>query len=431
MQSRTSSITELKIKNKTIIIITFCFFCIQLFTSSRTWEILFISFGGTLALGYFWARSLEKNLWLNREMRSGWAQVGDQLRENFFIANDSRFPALWVTILDYSTFPGYQVNTARFIEGRSIKRWIKGSLCKNRGYYNFGPTELEAGDPFGLFSVRVHYPESRNILIVPPVIPLPSIEIATGDRIGDGGTRKHSPERTVTAASVRDYCTGDDLHTIHWLTSARRDDLFVRVFDRTPSSDWWIFLDMDEYVQLGEGQEATEEYAIIMAASISDRGLKHGRSVGLIAQGNESIWLPPQSGSGQRWEILHSLATVTRGCTPLASMIANFQRRLGSSTSAIIITPSVDLEWVDSLSKLRRKGIALTVILLDPPSFGGDKQSEAVENKLARWGINLHVITPNIYERPASQDYFIWQKTPYGKRSSTFTASDLDWGKFQ
>ncbi len=422
--------TKLKIKNKVLPVVVILLLIIQLFAPQKTWEVLLISLGGALVLSFLWALSLKRGLGLNREMRSSWAQVGDQLRENFFISNDGRFPALWVTVLDYS-FPGYQINTARFLEGQSVRRWIKGSLCKTRGYYIVGPTELIAGDPFGLFSVSVRYPESQRILVVPPVIPLPSIEIATGDRVGDGGKRKYSPERTVTASGIREYVTGDDLHTIHWLTSARRDDLFVRIFDKTPSSDWWIFLDVDKSVQIGEGQDATEEYAIIMAASIAERGLRDGRSVGLVAQGFETTWLPPKSGSSQRWEILHSLATILPGSTKLASMLANTQRTLGRSTSAIIITPSVNMQWVNALGKLMHKGIALTVILLDPPSFGGDEPSQAVVGKLAAWGINYHLITPDIYERPASQDYFVWQKTPYGKKSSSFTGDDLNWGKPQ
>ena len=107
------------------------------------------------------------------------------------------------------------------------------------------------------------------MLVVPPVIPLPSIEIATDDRIGEGGMKVATPRRTVTASGVREYVPGDSLYSIHWMTSARLDNLYVRMFDRMPTSDWWVFVDMDEKVRVGEEAEATEEYGIIMAASIA------------------------------------------------------------------------------------------------------------------------------------------------------------------
>jgi uncharacterized protein (DUF58 family) len=335
-----------------------------------------------------------------------------------------------VTILDYSNFPGYQVNTARYIEGQSVKRWVKGSVCYSRGYYNFGPTELETGDPFGIFSVNVHYPEMRSMLVTPPVIPLPSIEIATGDRVGEGSPKAYVSEPTVTVAGVREYVPGDNLHAIHWLTSARRDDLYVRIFDQTPSSDWWIFLDMYRDVQIGEGQSATEEYAVILAASVANRGLQSGRAVGLIAQGDERVWLPPQHGNGQRWEILHSLATVQRGDSPLSDMLANTQRALGRSTSAIIITPSINPDWINALVVLMQRDISLTVLLLDPSSFGGSGDYDSIANKLTSWGVNFYQITPDIYELPVIHDYYVWQRTHQGRSSSRFTYSDFDWGKF-
>jgi uncharacterized protein (DUF58 family) len=204
----------------------------------------------------------------------------------------------------------------------------------------------------------------------------------------------------------------------------------VRIFDLTPSSDWWIFLDMDEDVQIGESQSATEEYAIILAASIANRGLRSGRSVGLVAHGNEHIWLPPQHGSGQRWEILHSLATIQRGEVSLSTVLANTQRALGRSTSAIIITPSVDNDWLNALAALMQRDISITVLLLDPPSFGGEGNSLPILSKLTAWGANSYQITPDIYELPAVHDYFVWHKTMQGRSSSRFTYSDLDWGKF-
>ena len=92
----------------------------------------------------------------------------------------------------------------------------------------------------------------------------------------------------VTASGVREYVPGDSLFSVHWLTSARWDDLYVRLFDRMPTSDWWVFVDMDKNVHLGEGAEATEEYSIILAASIADRGLRNGHAVGLVAYGRRN-----------------------------------------------------------------------------------------------------------------------------------------------
>lgn len=421
---------QMKLNGKMVVVFVGFLVFQQIVAPHKVWGILMVGMGGALLLGFLWARSLMKGIHFEREIRSHLAKVGDQLQERFVISNQGRFPAIWVSLVDHSDFPRYQVNTARFVRGKSVRRWLKGSVCFTRGFYTLGPTELETGDPFGFFQVKIKYDKTQTMLVVPPIIPLPSIEIASGDRIGEGGTRVTTPKRTVTTSGVREYAPGDSLFSVHWLTSARLDDLYVRVFDRMPTSDWWVFVDMDQAVQLGEGEEATEEYSIILAASIADRGLRNGRAVGLVSHGDRKIWLPPQTGSGQRWEILRSLATVDRGDSSIFTMLAETQRFLGRSTSAIIITPSVNLEWLRAIMSLMQRDIRVTVLLLDPSAFGGEGSPLPVLGKLSAWGINHYRITPEIYKRPVVRDYFVWQKSSHGtSSSSSFTASDLDWSK--
>ena len=428
MKAPQASSREIKINSRLVVLFVIFLVIIQITVPHKIWNILMIGLGGALVLGFFWAQGLKNSLHFERDVRSHLAKVGDQLQERFVISNQGRFPALWVAVVDHSTFPRYQVSTARFVSGRAIRRWIKGSVCYKRGVYTLGPTTLETGDPFGLFQVKVHYNRTESMMVVPPVIPLPSIEIATGDRIGEGGMKVATPRRTVTASGVREYAPGDSLFSVHWMTSARLDDIFVRMFDRMPTSDWWVFVDMDEEVQVGEGAEATEEYSIIMAASVAERGLRNDRAVGMVAVGDQHVWLPPQTGSGQRWEILRSLATVDRGNRGLFSVLAESQRLMGRSTSAIVITPSVKPEWQNALMSLMKRDIRVTVLLLDPVAFGGTEKPDAVLGKLAAWGINHYRITPEIYQQPVVRDYFAWQKSQHGS-SSSFTASDLDWSK--
>ncbi|MFC1936093.1 DUF58 domain-containing protein [Chloroflexota bacterium] len=419
----------MKLKHKALPFVVLFLIVQEIVNHQKAWLILLLGLGGALGLGYLWARSLMKGLHFERERRFSWAKVGDRLQERFELKNNGRFPAIWVTVVDHSDFPGYQVSTARFLEGRGARRWLKGNVCYTRGLYSWGPTDLETGDPFGIFQVRIHYADVRTLLVIPPVIPLPSIEIASGDQPGEGGTKAFALERTITAATVRDYVPGDDLHSIHWLTSARRDDLFVRVFDQTPTSDWWILMDMQRQVQIGEAQDSTHEYAVILAASIADRGLRYGRAVGLVAEGQESIWLPPQTGSAQRWEILRSLATVRLGELAFDRVLANTQRALGRNSSVIVVTPSLDQRWLDALVVLRQRNVAVTVLLQDPQSFGGQQEPDMMLARLKSLGINYHRITPDIYQMPSTLDYFVWRKSPHGRSSSVFTVSDLDWGK--
>ena len=90
--------------------------------------------GRRLAAAYFWARSLARNLGLVREMRYGWAQVGDRLQERFTVINHSKFPATWVEVQDLSNLPGYRVSQATsWSSGKSTSQWLTDRTCTRRG----------------------------------------------------------------------------------------------------------------------------------------------------------------------------------------------------------------------------------------------------------------------------------------------------------
>ncbi|MFQ6101481.1 MAG: DUF58 domain-containing protein [Anaerolineae bacterium] len=376
---------------------------LQLVAPYRGWRILLVGLGGAWLLSYLWARSLARGLRLTREMRFGWAQVGDQMVERFTLANDGWASALWVELVDHSTLPGYRASRGSSVGGGRSVRWHTRAACTRRGLFILGPTSLRAGDPFGLYTVTLHYPASLPLMVLPPIVPLPTIEVAAGGRSGAGRPRANAYERTVSAAGVREYFPGDSLRWIHWPTSARRDSLFVRLFDGAPASDWWILLDMNQRVQVGEGQDGTEEHGVILAASLADRGLRSGRTVGLVAHGERLVWFPPRKGEGQRWEILRALALVSLGSRPLAELLTRVGPVLGQYASLVIVTPATDVAWIEALVPLLRRGAIPTILLLDPISFGGTGDQGKIQTSLTDLGVVYYIITRDLLDQPQAR----------------------------
>jgi uncharacterized protein (DUF58 family) len=372
----------------------------QLVAPYRGWRILLVGLGGMWLLSYLWARSLARGLQLVREMRFGWAQVGDEMVERFTLSNDGWAPALWAEVVDHSTLPGYRAGRGTRVSGGRSVRWHTKTVCTRRGLFILGPASLRTGDPFGLYTVTLHYPASLPLMVLPPIVPLPTIEVSPGGRTGEGHPRANALERTVSAAGVREHVHGDSVRWIHWRTSARRDSLFVRLFDGTPASDRWILLDMDRSVQVGEGRDATEEHGVILAASLADRGLRSGRAVGLVAHGERLVWLPPQGGEAQRWEILRALAMVSLGSRPLADVLARAGPALGQYASLVLVTPSANSAWIEALVPLLRRGAIPTVLLLDPISFGGIGDQGPIRASLTDLGVAHYVVTRDLLDRP-------------------------------
>lgn len=375
----------------------------QLLAPYRGWKILIAGLGGAFVLSWLWALSLRRGLDLSRQMRFGWAQVGDRLVERFTLHNEGWAPAVWAEIRDSSTLPDYKVSRGTGVGGHEIIRWHTEAVCLRRGLFTLGPTTVRSSDPFGIFSVTIHFPSSLPLLVLPPVVPLPDIQVAPGGRSGDARPRANVLDYSVSAASVREYAPGDSRRWIHWRTTARQRKLFVRLFDSTPAADWWILLDMDRRVQVGEGENATDEYGVILAASLADLGIRRRRAVGLVAQGEDLVWIPPAEGEGQRWELLRSLALVSRGSQPLVEVLERVAPSIGRNASLLVVTPSTDTQWVDRLLLLMRRDVVPTALLLEPRSFGGNGDVSAVQVALQRLDVVHYLITRDVLDRPETR----------------------------
>jgi uncharacterized protein (DUF58 family) len=381
-------------------------FLLQVLIPSRVWIALLITWGGLLGLGYLWARRVAGSLSVSRQQRYGWVHVGDLLEETFELENRSFLPLLWIEIVDHSDLPGYTAQTVRSADPNQAIRWRTDGICRQRGLFTLGPWQVLLADPFGCYSVTLSYPDTQSVLVYPPVVHLPALQLPRGAAIGAGRTSRATSEATVNASAVRAYVPGDSQSRIHWRSSARTNELMVKTFDLEPSGDIWLVLDLNAAVQVGEGEESTEEYAVILASSLADRMLRQHRAVGLGAYGGAGseprpIIVLPDRGKAQQWRILRELATVRAGgAWPLARVLAEMDRNLGRGTTLAVITPSCNPDWLAGLLPPMRRGIAPAVLLLDPVSFGGSGNAEAMLGLLADLGVPGHRIEKGMPFRP-------------------------------
>ena len=397
------SAQKIRLNSPILPVLSILLFILVILDGYRGWIVLLIALGGTWLFATFWAYALARGLQIRREMRLGWAQVGDRLEERFTLINQARLPALWVEVIGQTNMPDYWANQVRSVKREAETRWQIRGVCTRRGLYTLGPTSFKTNDPFGIYTVTLHDPVSTTLVVIPPVVPLPPVQVAPGGRAGEGLLRIKALEHDINSAGVREYNPGDSMRSVHWPTSARKNKFFVREFENSPAGDWWIILDLDQEVQVGEGQNATQEHGIILAASLTDLGMRTGRSVGLATYGKQLIWHRPRLSDEYKWEILRSLALVEPGSVSLAELLELVHPSVDRRTSLIIITPAVDGRGLGSLLALRRLGVVPTVLLFDTLSFGSSEAPSSLAHDLAALGIMYQMIPCELLERGDTQ----------------------------
>ncbi len=394
---------------------------LQLMDPSRAWTILLVGFAGIFVIAYLWARALGRDIQLRRETRLRWVQVGGQIEERVTLSNVFSFPAAWVEFIDQSTLPGFNASRSTSINAGYFDQWTLAATCKQRGLFYLGGAKILTGDPFGIFEATIHDSQRTSILVLPQVAVLPELQIAPSGSHGDGQPRRNASEKTIHAATVREYAHGDSMRMIHWPTTARANKLFVRLMESTPEGDWWILLDLDKQYMLGEGWDSIEEQSVTLAASLADRGLSLRKSVGLIGNGSELTWLIPKKGEGQRWEIMQALATAKPGELDLCTVLehTHSEPSLGRSHSLIIITASTKLDWLKTLLPVTKRNTRSvpTTMLLDLASYG-EPSAENTAIALVERGLICHVIPRGMVELPKLDQVDIvkgtWQTTSTG-----------------
>src|SRR5574338_1347698 len=208
--------STLRLNAKIFPVIALIALLMQIIDPSKVWMILLIGLGGIWLVCRWWVRGLQRSLVFEREMRFGWAQVGDRVEERFTLTNSFMLPATWVTLHDESTLPDHHASVATGVEGTSVSQWKVNTQCTRRGVYTLGGTSLETGDPLGIYTLTFEDPTSSTLAVMPPVVPLPDFQILSSGWAGDGKSSPRALQETINASHTREMVPSDPMRWIHW-----------------------------------------------------------------------------------------------------------------------------------------------------------------------------------------------------------------------
>jgi uncharacterized protein (DUF58 family) len=279
------------------------------------------------------------------------------------------------------------------------------TLLHQRGHFRIDPLQVRTGDPFGFFEASAGVGHGITLVVYPRIDPLPFWHLPPASIEGAHAAPERTLQTTPLATTVRPYAPGDSMNRIHWRTTARSSEIFVKEFELEQTTDVWLFLDLDAEFEAGEGEDSTTEVAVRAAASIADKALAENRAVGLTVSGHRTTVIPADRGARQRLKILQLLAAVEAdGSTPLDEVLVTGVGRLRRGMTAVVISATHDPAFIRPLATLRTRGVGVVVVSLDPASFGPPadrdeaealrQHARALRHALAEYELPTYVLGP-------------------------------------
>ena len=332
-----------------------------------------------LLFGLFWAWINLRGLEVRLTRLAYRGQVGGFLEGHIQVSNRFRFPKSWLEVKEVSDIPGYTTGRGIAMVRDQSRSWRIETYLARRGVFETGQVEVTSQDPFGLFRLSRRFLTAQPYVVFPATEPLPDLDPRFAFMPSDRRVTRRSDHITPESSGVREYVYGDSYRQIHWPYTARMNSLMVKEFDMGLTAEAWVVLDMQRSSHAGDDPvDNTEELSVTVASSLVNRFSELSMPVGVATNGDRTWMLRPGSGAGHVGSLMEALAGArAQGNVNLERFIYDLQPYLNRFNTVTVITPSRRTEWIPALASLRRDGVNVAVIYVDPTDFGAPAEVQS------------------------------------------------------
>ncbi|MFA5157271.1 MAG: DUF58 domain-containing protein [Candidatus Omnitrophota bacterium] len=270
-------------------------------------------------------------------------------------------------------------------------------VCPKRGKFALGPAIIYFFDPFGLFCFKKVYPAFSDIYVYPRTFPITKFPpLVKGVLPWFGIETSHTSGDEDEFFGVRAYKEGDPIKRIHWLSSARKNALIVKQFQRQNFFRATIIFNLERSRNYGEGKESVAEYIVRIAASVAKYLINNNVAVEIIAQAGEIVHIPFNKGPEYLEDVM-KFFTVAKPESEV-SLIEIFQehaRHVADSSSLVVIMLDKDWEHFSAMLSLDKRNVCLIPLIVMSSTFNYafDKKEVIIDamQKVSRW-VNFNPI---------------------------------------
>ncbi|MBL0316324.1 MAG: DUF58 domain-containing protein [Flavobacteriales bacterium] len=179
-----------------------------------------------------------------------------------------------------------------------------------RGEYDFGVVNAISSTIIGLASRRMIIARSQMVPVFPSIIQMKKYELLAFARIStfEGIKKVRKIGHSYEFEKIRQYNQGDDLRSINWKATSRRNQLMVNQYEDERSQQVYSIIDKSRSMHMPFNGLSLLDYAINTSLVISNIALQKFDKTGLITYSHRiGTTLPAERSELQLKKILNAL----------------------------------------------------------------------------------------------------------------------------
>lgn len=251
-----------------------------------------------------------------------------------------------------------QFQMRNFNRKLSIKSKEKNNLTYHlrpteRGEYHFGNLNIYATSNLGLVAKRFCFDQNAMVPTYPSFKQLRKFELLNiNNNLQDYGLKKiRRIGHTMEFEQIKDYVLGDDLRSINWKATAKKNSLMVNQFQDEKSQPIYSIIDKGRVMKMPFEGLSLLDYAINATLVISSIALKKHDKAGMLSfSKNIENMVVAQRRNSQMHLILNSLYNIKTDYyeSDFSRLYAHIKRHITQRSLILLYT---NFETLDSLNR--------------------------------------------------------------------------------
>ena len=221
-----------------------------------------------------------------------------------------------------------------------------------RGVYDFGNINVYVSSPLQLATKKYILGKRASLKCYPSFLKLQEFDIKGVTSSSSFGTKKiRRIGHSLEFEQIKEYVSGDDIRTLNWKATAKRNQLMVNQYIEEKSQSVYSIIDKGRVMQMSFKRLTLLDYAVNATLAISNVVLKKQDKVGMLSFSKKlEDWVVSERRNSQMNLISESLYNIKTDFSEsdFSRLYAVVKRKITQRSLLIIYT---NFETMDGLNR--------------------------------------------------------------------------------